>query len=82
MPLSTVLELKTYFAQFNVDFEAVDRARLKAIDKIVKKGKISGNSEYELLINRVDDIYNDPKRAGELDILNDLLLAFDANRSS
>lgn len=78
MSLPMVLELKAYFGKLDIDFEAVDKARLSAIDKIVKKGKISGSSEYELLINRVDEIYNEPTRAEELDILNGLLLRFDA----
>lgn len=82
MSLSMTLELKAYFGRLNIDFEAVDKARLKAIDKIVKKKKISGPGEYELIINRVDEIYDEPTRVEELNILNGLLLAFDANKNS
>lgn len=83
MPLSMALELKIFFRQkLGIDFEAVNKARLKAIDKIRKKGKISNSSEYELLLERVDEIYADAEKLGELERLNELLAAFDKKHNA
>lgn len=80
MPLSMALRLKAFFKdKLGIDFEAVNKARLQAIDKILKKGKISSPGEYELLIERVDEVYTDAEKSGELECLNELLAAFDKN---
>lgn len=82
MSLSMALELKIFFKEkLGVDFEAVEKARLKAIDKILKKGKISDPIEYELLLERVDEIYSNPDRSEELNRLNEVLAAFDKKQN-
>jgi len=83
MPLSMALELKILFMEkLGVDFEAVNKARLKAIDKVLKKGKISSANEYELLIEYVDEIYSDPEKALVVERLNEMLAAFDKERNA
>lgn len=78
MPLSMAMELKKLFKEkLNIDFEAVDKARLKAIQKILKKRKISTGEEYELVLNRVDEIYAVGDKTDEVKQLNELLTAFD-----
>ncbi|MEJ5962752.1 hypothetical protein [Pedobacter immunditicola] len=80
MPLSMANKLKGLFKEkLHIDYEAVDKARLKAIQKILKKGKISTGEEYELAFNRVDEIYAERDKADEVKQLNELLTAFDKN---
>jgi len=77
MPLSVAYELKKLFKErLNVDFEAVDKARLKALKEILKKGKISSENEYELVLNRIDEIYADGSKSEEIEELNNLLLIY------
>lgn len=77
MPLSMAFELKKLFKEkLNIDFEAVDKARVKAIQKILKKGKILIGEEHELVLNRIDEIYSDNSKADEVKQLNKLLTAF------
>ncbi|WP_443946630.1 hypothetical protein ACJVDH_05875 [Pedobacter sp. AW1-32] len=78
MPLSMVLELQAYV--LTLDFGSVEEVKLKEIDKIIKRGRISGSGEYDLVINFVDEIHNDLARADEVNVLNGLLLKFDANK--
>lgn len=40
---------------------------------VVKKGKISNASEYELLLTRVEEIYSDESKKEEVEKLNMLL---------
>ena len=49
----------------------------KTIDNILKRGKISNREEYEVVINRVDEIFADPTNAEELKSLNELLTIYD-----
>ena len=77
MPLQLALELKKLFKEkLNIDFDVVDKVRIKTIEKILKKGKISKPEEYELLLNRVDEIYADPNKTDEVKRLNELLAAY------
>lgn len=77
MPLSLALELKKNFKEkLNIDFNVVEKVRIKTIEKILKKGEISSPEEYELLYNRVDEIYADPKKVDEIKRLNELLAAY------
>ena len=77
MPLKMATDLKQLFKEkLEIDFEVVNKAYDKAIDKVLKKGKIINAEEYELLLNRVDEIYADPSREEEVQQLNNLLLAY------
>lgn len=81
MPLSVAFELKKLFKErLNVDFEAVDEARIKALKKILKKGKISSENEYELVLNRIDEIYADDSKSEEIEELNNLILIYDKGK--
>lgn len=78
MPLSMALELKSFFkAKLGIDFDIFERARLKSIEKILKKGKINNPQEYELILNRVDEVYLDISKAEEIERLNNLLITYD-----
>ena len=77
MPLYMAQELKSLFKEkLNIDYDVVDKARMKVIVKLLKKGKITKPDEYELLFNRVDEIYADPSKADEVKRLNELLAAY------
>jgi len=83
MPLSMALKLKAFFKEkLDVNFEAVDKARIKRIEKILKKGKISNPEEYGLVLSRIDEIYSEPSKSEEMKHLNELLLAFDKQRNT
>lgn len=78
MPLPMAQEFKNLFfkEKLNIDYNVVDKAQMKVIEKLLKKGKISNPNEYELLLNRIDEIYNDPNREAEVKRLNELLSAY------
>ena len=62
--------------KLGIDFEVVDKLRLKAIEKLLKKGKVRTPEEYELLQNRAEEIYADPNMIEELTRINLLLAAY------
>jgi len=77
MPLKMVTDLKKLFKEkLDINFEVVNKAIGKAIDKVLKRGKIINAEEYELLLNRVDEIYADPYKEEEVQRLNNLLVAY------
>lgn len=77
MPLQMSIELKkTFKEKLGINFDAVDRVYEKAIEKVLKKGKIVNAEEYELLLNRVEEIYADANREDEVKSLNELLAAY------
>ncbi|MES2654047.1 MAG: hypothetical protein V4620_00560 [Bacteroidota bacterium] len=77
MPILLALELKSILKEkLNIDFEIVDKLQIKAIEKVVKRGKINKPEEYELLLNRVEEIYTDLSLKDEVKQLNELLAAY------
>ena len=78
MPLSMAIEFKSYLKEkLNIDYNVTNKKRKKTIDNILKRGKISNREEYEVVINRVDEIFADPTNAEELKSLNELLTIYD-----
>lgn len=78
MPLSMAVEVKKLFKEkLKIDFAIVKKDRLKAIEKILKTGKISTEEEFELVVNRIDEIYSDPGRKDEIKLLNKILASFE-----
>lgn len=78
MPISMSIELKKLFKEkLDIDFDFIDKALNKALNKILAKGKISDISEYELLHNRVDEIYSDINKAEEVEKINKLLAGYE-----
>jgi len=83
MPLSMLLELKSFFkSKLGYDFQFFEDARLKAIEKVLKRGKINDPQEYELLLNRVEEVHLDASKAGEIELLNRLLIFYDKKKNS
>lgn len=83
MPLKMALEIKSILKdRLNIDFDAVEELRLKTIYKVVKRGEILKDEEYELILGRVDEIHLDSSKSEELIRLNDLLVKFHQSRSS
>ena len=81
MPLSMALELKSFFkAKLGIDLDIFEKARLKSIEIILKKGKINNPQEYELLLNRVDEVHLNVSKAEEVERLNNLLLTYDKGK--
>ena len=78
MPLAIAVEFKNLIKEkLKIDYEDVEKAFARVIDRILKNEKISNNQEYELVVNRIDEIFTDHTRAEELKTLNKLLTAFE-----
>lgn len=74
LSLKDALDIKGIMKEkLGIDFEVVDKHRLKTIDKILKRGKINTPEEYELVYNRVDEIYADPDKSEETAKLDAML---------
>ena len=60
--------------RFGKDLLSANKKDVKSkIEKILRKGKISNASEYELLLARVEEIYSDEGKKDEVERLNALL---------
>lgn len=46
---------------------------MNKLAKIIAQGEINNNTEYELLLKRVEEIYDDETKVNEVDQLNSLL---------
>jgi hypothetical protein len=80
MPLSMALKLKALFKEkLDVNFEAVDKARISMIGKILKKGKISNPEEYHVVLSRIDEIYSNPSKSEEMKRLTELLTVMEGD---
>ena len=78
MPLAIAVEFKNLIKEkLKIDYEDVEKAFTRVIDRILKNEKISNNQEYELVVNRIDEIFTDHTRSEELKTLNKLLTAFE-----
>lgn len=74
LSLKHALEIKKILKErLGIDFEVVEKLRLKTIDKILKRGKIKTPEEYELLNNRVDEILADPSKSEEMAKIDKML---------
>lgn len=77
MPLTMAQEIKNIFKDnFHIDYTTSDKAKMKTVEKLLKKGEITRPDEYELLINRIDEIYEDPNSKGEIKRINELLKVY------
>jgi hypothetical protein len=62
--------------EVGTDLDAERRAELALIDQVVKRGQISTEEEYRLVLGRVEEIYDKPDADDEVKRLNELLRAF------
>jgi len=78
MPLAIAVEFKKLIKEkLKINYEDVEKAFTRVIDRILKNEKISNTQEYELVVNRIDEIFTDHTRSEELKTLNKLLTAFE-----
>ncbi len=82
MPLAIAVEFKNLIKEkLKIDYEDVEKAYVRVIERILKNGKISSGQEYELVTNRIDEIFTDHTKADELKTLNKFLTEYeDQNR--
>ena len=82
MPLAIAVEFKNLIKEkLRIDYADVEKAYIKVIERILKNEKISDGQEYELVTNRIDEIFTDHTKAEELKLLNKLLTEYeDQNR--
>ena len=67
MPLSMAIEFKNLIKEkLKINYDDVDKAHLKIIERILKKEKISNQEEYKLIVNRIDEIFADTTKVEEL----------------
>lgn len=82
MRITEIEELNQLLKQkFNADLKDVSKQTSKRIVKIIQKGKITTEDEFRIMISYVDEIYDDPKRKNELQIINQLLTDFEMNQT-
>lgn len=78
MPLAIALEFRNLIKEkLKIDYEDVEKAYVRVIERILKNEKISTGQEYELVANRIDEIFTDHKKAEELKVLNKLLTEYE-----
>jgi Zn-dependent M16 (insulinase) family peptidase len=78
MPLSMAVEFKNLIKEkLKINYDDVDKAHMKVVERILKKEKISNGEEYKLIVNRIDEIFADINKAEELKKLNKLLLEYE-----
>ena len=78
MPLAIAVEFKNLIKEkLKINYEDVEKAYSRVIERILKNEKLSNSQEYELVANRIDEIFTDHKRAEELKMLNKLLTEFE-----
>jgi hypothetical protein len=63
-----------------VDTKEEEALALDKIHKIVNRSEIENFREYQLLLGRVEAIYADESKSGEVQILNKLLANYDKKR--
>lgn len=74
LPDSEVKKLnQILYDKFKVDLQCQNNKDIKKIRQIVKRGKISNEDEYRLLLSRVEDIYDKTENQDEVEQLNRLL---------
>lgn len=77
LPFEIAIELKKLFREkLNIKYNIINKNRIREIQKIIKKGYISNNIEYDLIINRIDEIYEDTDKIDEINTLNNLLYEY------
>jgi len=81
MPLATALDFKNVLKEkLKIDYDIFEKKRKKLIEKIIRKRKIANREEYELIINRLDEIFADSDKVDELKALNELLAQTNSSR--
>ena len=68
--------LKLFKEKLGEDISIIEQKNIQKINSILKRGKIKTPQEYELVMNRVEVIYNDKTKELELMELNKLLILF------
>jgi len=77
MPQSDFVDLNTILQdKFGEDLIISANRDFSKVNQVIRKGKISSDDEYRLLLSRVDEIYNDKSKQNEVSILNKLLARF------
>ena len=78
MPLPIALEFKNLIKErLKIDYAEVEEAYLQVIQRILKREKIANDQEYELSVNRIDEIFYDTSKTEELKILNNLVAEYE-----
>lgn len=78
MSQSMVSKLKALFKQkLDIDFKAAEISQLKAMRKMIKKGKVANEEEYRLILEYENDNVSDLLNLNEIEKLNSLLVKFE-----
>jgi len=74
MPVNLKMKLKAELLErFNFDIDIFSQRELRKIEKIIEKNVIKKDQEYALILNRVEEIYQDKNKLDEVKRLNQLL---------
>jgi len=82
MPLMIAVEFRKLINdKLKIDYEDVTKAYHTVIQRIVEDGTIANRQEYELALNRIDEIFSDETRCDELKALTELVTAYESGLS-
>lgn len=74
MPITDSIELgRILHDKLGEDISEIINRRLIAINKTISLGKISTKAEFEMISNRIEEIYLDKNKGVELEQLNNLI---------
>lgn len=77
MPSSMAYEFKQLLLEkTGVDYEKIDNVLNIEVKKIINKGVIESDYEYDLIMNRVETIYNNSEYSEEVEKLNSMLVNY------
>ena len=83
MPLTMAIEFKNSIKdRLKINYDIVDQAHSKVVARVIRRKKIVNLEEYKLIVNRVDEIFADTKKAKELKKLHKLLVEYEEKNNS
>ncbi|WP_293916359.1 MULTISPECIES: hypothetical protein [unclassified Sphingobacterium] len=83
MPFPMAKKIKILFDErLGINYDLVSLDQKKSISAVIKRQKILTRYEYELLLERVDDICGDVNQEEELSKLNLLLAAYEKQNTT
>ena len=81
MPLKDAFILMNLFKEkLGEDISKFENKRLKSIEGVLARRRIKTVIEYELLMNRVDEIFSDVSKVEELKLINELLIGYEKQK--
>lgn len=83
MPVTMALELRKRFREeLGINLETVAKLISDKVAKIIKRGKIADEIEYQLILNHIDEISQDQSQAKNTNIISRLLAVYENSKKT